>query len=74
MRESEQWQVFGDWRLVTRDWWNTAPNTGVERQGNGFLVNNSRPPPPLFLKSIDFKGTLSCFRINTFGSGDSKGG
>ncbi len=31
------------------------------------------PHPPRFLKSVDFKGTLSCFRINTYGSVDSKG-
>src|SRR5258708_35003201 len=28
---------------------------------------------PLFLLSVDFKGTLSCFRINTSGVRDSQG-
>jgi hypothetical protein len=39
----------------------------------GFLVNNNRPPLPPFFISVDFKGTLSCFRINTCISVDSKG-
>src|SRR5713226_3323881 len=40
----------------------------------GFLVNHNRPPLPAFFISVDFKGTLSCFRINTSRSVDSKGG
>jgi hypothetical protein len=35
------------------------------------LVNHNGGPPPCFLKSVDFKGTLSCFRMNTFESADS---
>src|SRR5260370_30520570 len=38
------------------------------------LVNHNRPPLPGFFISVDFKGTLSCFRINTSRSVDSKGG
>src|SRR6266481_4744157 len=40
----------------------------------GCVVNHNRPPLPAFFISVDFKGTLSCFRINTSGSVDSKGG
>ena len=35
------------------------------------LVNHNGDPPPCFSKAIDSKGTLSCFRINTFRSVDS---
>src|SRR5260370_21434657 len=38
----------------------------------GFLVNHNWPPPPCFFISVDSKGTLSCFRINPYGSVDSK--
>src|SRR6266403_3373172 len=41
--------------------------------GKGGLVSHNRPPPPCFFKSVCFKGTLSCFRIHTSGSVDSKG-
>src|SRR6266852_7984979 len=37
------------------------------------LVNHNRYPLPLFFVSVNFKGTLSCSRINTCGSVDSKG-
>jgi hypothetical protein len=35
------------------------------------LVNHNGDPPPCFLKSVDFKGTLSSFRMNTSESVDS---
>src|SRR5260370_40191971 len=37
------------------------------------LVNHNRYPLPLFFVSVDFKGTLSCFTINTCESFDCKG-
>src|SRR6266478_4537315 len=40
----------------------------------GFMVNHNRPPLPAFFISVDFKETLSCFRITTSRSVDSKGG
>jgi len=53
-----------------------SPQQGRDRQDrfpSGNLVNNNWAPPPQFFKSVDSKGTLSCFRINTYGSVDSKG-
>src|ERR1700674_1918581 len=29
--------------------------------GKGGQINHNHPPPPCFFKSVDFKGTLSCF-------------
>ena len=46
---------------------------GKEQVSKRFLVNHNGVPPLVFFKSVDFKGTLSCFRINTYGSVDSKG-
>ena len=43
-----------------------------ERASGRFLVNHNGAPPPGFFISVDSKGTLSCFRINTSGSVDSK--
>src|SRR5712691_9692154 len=48
----------------------TRPARNLLREG--VLVNHNHPPPPLFFKSVDSKGTLSCFRINISGSVDFK--
>jgi hypothetical protein len=57
--------------MVVQD--RNAFRPGPESAILAFLVNNNRLPPPLFLRSVDSKGASSCFRINTFGSVDSKG-